>query len=71
MMRDAKITRIYEGTNQVQRMAMARQVSFGKYSPFLQVEAGRGLHTVPASPTLALDLARSRPGSPLDAGNGY
>ena len=26
MMRDAKITQIYEGTNQVQRMVMARQV---------------------------------------------
>jgi alkylation response protein AidB-like acyl-CoA dehydrogenase len=31
MMRDAKITRIYEGTNQVQRMVMARQVLSGKY----------------------------------------
>ena len=26
MMRDAKITQIYEGTNQIQRMVMARQV---------------------------------------------
>ena len=26
MMRDAKITRIYEGTNQIQRMVMARQL---------------------------------------------
>src|SRR3712207_9559338 len=26
MMRDAKITQIYEGTNQVQRMGMARQL---------------------------------------------
>jgi alkylation response protein AidB-like acyl-CoA dehydrogenase len=26
MMRDAKITQIYEGTNQVQRMVMARQL---------------------------------------------
>lgn len=26
MMRDAKITQIYEGTNQVQRLVMARQV---------------------------------------------
>ena len=26
MMRDAKITQIYEGTNQVQRIVMARQV---------------------------------------------
>jgi alkylation response protein AidB-like acyl-CoA dehydrogenase len=25
-MRDAKITQIYEGTNQVQRMVMARQL---------------------------------------------
>jgi alkylation response protein AidB-like acyl-CoA dehydrogenase len=31
MMRDAKITQIYEGTNQVQRMVMARQVLAGKY----------------------------------------
>ena len=30
MMRDAKITQIYEGTNQVQRMVMARQVLSGK-----------------------------------------
>ena len=30
MMRDAKITQIYEGTNQVQRMVMARQVLAGK-----------------------------------------
>jgi alkylation response protein AidB-like acyl-CoA dehydrogenase len=26
MLRDAKITQIYEGTNQVQRLVMARQV---------------------------------------------
>ena len=26
MMRDAKITQIYEGTNQIQRMVMARHV---------------------------------------------
>jgi alkylation response protein AidB-like acyl-CoA dehydrogenase len=26
MMRDAKITQIYEGTNQVQRLVMARQI---------------------------------------------
>jgi alkylation response protein AidB-like acyl-CoA dehydrogenase len=31
MMRDAKITQIYEGTNQIQRMVMARQVLAGKY----------------------------------------
>ncbi len=31
MMRDAKITQIYEGTNQVQRMVMARQVLQGNY----------------------------------------
>ena len=30
MMRDAKITQIYEGTNQVQRMVMARQVLAGR-----------------------------------------
>jgi alkylation response protein AidB-like acyl-CoA dehydrogenase len=29
MMRDAKITQIYEGTNQVQRIVMARQVLKG------------------------------------------
>ena len=29
MMRDAKITQIYEGTNQVQRIVMARQVLGG------------------------------------------
>jgi alkylation response protein AidB-like acyl-CoA dehydrogenase len=26
MMRDAKITQIYEGTNQIQRIVMARQL---------------------------------------------
>jgi alkylation response protein AidB-like acyl-CoA dehydrogenase len=26
MMRDAKITQIYEGTNQIQRLVMARQL---------------------------------------------
>jgi acyl-CoA dehydrogenase len=26
MMRDAKITQIYEGTNQIQRMVMARKL---------------------------------------------
>jgi alkylation response protein AidB-like acyl-CoA dehydrogenase len=26
MMRDAKITQIYEGTNQIQRLVMARQI---------------------------------------------
>jgi acyl-CoA dehydrogenase len=31
MMRDAKITQIYEGTNQVQRMVIARQVLKGSY----------------------------------------
>jgi alkylation response protein AidB-like acyl-CoA dehydrogenase len=29
MMRDAKITQIYEGTNQVQRLVMARQLLRG------------------------------------------
>jgi len=29
MMRDAKITQIYEGTNQVQRIVMARQLLAG------------------------------------------
>jgi alkylation response protein AidB-like acyl-CoA dehydrogenase len=29
MMRDAKITQIYEGTNQIQRIVIARKV-FGK-----------------------------------------
>jgi alkylation response protein AidB-like acyl-CoA dehydrogenase len=29
MMRDAKITQIYEGTNQIQRMVMARQLLGG------------------------------------------
>jgi alkylation response protein AidB-like acyl-CoA dehydrogenase len=28
-MRDAKITQIYEGTNQIQRMVMARQLLGG------------------------------------------
>jgi alkylation response protein AidB-like acyl-CoA dehydrogenase len=28
-MRDAKITQIYEGTNQIQRMVMARQLLKG------------------------------------------
>ncbi|MEN8674986.1 acyl-CoA dehydrogenase family protein [Nocardioides sp.] len=32
MMRDAKITQIYEGTNQVQRLVMARQVLAGKHN---------------------------------------
>ncbi len=32
MMRDAKITQIYEGTNQIQRMVMARQLLKGKGS---------------------------------------
>ena len=34
MMRDAKITQIYEGTNQIQRMVMARQLLKG-YSALL------------------------------------
>jgi alkylation response protein AidB-like acyl-CoA dehydrogenase len=29
-MRDAKITQIYEGTNQIQRMVMARQLLKGR-----------------------------------------
>ena len=29
MMRDAKITQIYEGTNQIQRIVMARQLLRG------------------------------------------
>ena len=29
MMRDAKITRIYQGTNQIQRLVMARQLLKG------------------------------------------
>ena len=31
MMRDAKITQIYEGTNQIQRVVMARQLLAGKH----------------------------------------
>ena len=30
MMRDAKITQIYEGTNQIQRVVMARQLLGGR-----------------------------------------
>jgi alkylation response protein AidB-like acyl-CoA dehydrogenase len=30
MMRDAKITQIYEGTNQVQRIVIARQLLGGR-----------------------------------------
>src|SRR6185312_17061829 len=30
MMRDAKITQIYEGTNQIQRVVLARQLLSGK-----------------------------------------
>ena len=30
MMRDAKITQIYEGTNQVQRIVMARELLKGR-----------------------------------------
>ncbi|MFW6205525.1 MAG: acyl-CoA dehydrogenase family protein [Actinomycetota bacterium] len=33
MMRDAKITQIYEGTNQIQRLVMARQLLRGAVSP--------------------------------------
>ena len=33
MMRDAKITQIYEGTNQVQRIVMARQLLKGLAGP--------------------------------------
>jgi len=29
MMRDAKVTQIYEGTNQIQRLVMARQLLDG------------------------------------------
>jgi alkylation response protein AidB-like acyl-CoA dehydrogenase len=29
MMRDAKITQIYEGTNQIQRLVMARHILHG------------------------------------------
>jgi alkylation response protein AidB-like acyl-CoA dehydrogenase len=29
MMRDAKVTQIYEGTNQIQRIVMARQLLAG------------------------------------------
>ncbi len=32
MMRDAKITQIYEGTNQIQRVVMARQLLGGAMS---------------------------------------
>jgi hypothetical protein len=45
MMRDAKITQIYEGTNQVQRMVMARQldgVGVGRSGADLGVGRGRG-----------------------------
>jgi alkylation response protein AidB-like acyl-CoA dehydrogenase len=30
MMRDAKITQIYEGTNQIQRIVIARELQRGK-----------------------------------------
>jgi hypothetical protein len=33
MMRDAKITQIYEGNSQIQRMVMARQLLRGLFSP--------------------------------------
>ncbi len=33
MMCDAKITQIYEGTNRIQRMVMARQLLKGLFSP--------------------------------------
>ncbi|GMA88358.1 hypothetical protein GCM10025868_36080 [Angustibacter aerolatus] len=42
MMRDAKITQIYEGTNQVQRLVMARQAA--------EVAAPRTPHPAPRRP---------------------
>ena len=60
MMRDAKITQIYEGTNQVQRMVMARQLLRGvhlrwdSFSPEATsrpcLEAGSGLELQPVVP---------------------
>ena len=44
MMRDAKITQIYEGTNQVQRIVMARQLLAGIQSEIStcgRVDGGR------------------------------
>ena len=40
MMRDAKITQIYEGTNQVQRIVIARQLLTGIQSELRSVRAG-------------------------------
>ena len=42
MMRDAKITQIYEGTNQVQRIVMARQLLAGVQSRALSDTSDRG-----------------------------
>ena len=67
MMRDAKITQIYEGTNQIQRMVMARQLLKGLFSPTdLRIlepvprETGRQPHES-GGPF-------SCPGCPVDAG---
>ena len=48
-MRDAKITQIYEGTNQVQRMVVARQLDQGSrslehLSRFIPVEKQKGVN---------------------------
>ena len=58
MMRDAKITQIYEGTNQIQRMVMARQLLKRLISP-TDLRFLEPVHVEPAARPTSL-AARSR-----------
>jgi alkylation response protein AidB-like acyl-CoA dehydrogenase len=67
MMRDAKITQIYEGTNQIQRIVMARQLLKGLLSPTdLRLLRPSGLGNGPSDAKSGGPF--SRPIYPIDPG---
>jgi alkylation response protein AidB-like acyl-CoA dehydrogenase len=71
-MRDAKITQIYEGTNQIQRMVIARNLikdaaSFSQLEAYIPRETYNTYHAVPDAPAAPAPAAPAAPAAAAEA----